>query len=111
MKTVSFLRISALTGSLLLKQLRRAASKSRYVYMYHTTAIYRYLKNIWVEQNPFETYPRTFSLCMALYAEGVSVLLRARPKELEKKGAAMILPHLLPTSTRHRIVDRFTENK
>ncbi len=48
---------------------------------------------------------------MALYAEGVSVLLRARPKELEKKGAAMILPHLLPTSTRHRIVDRFTENK
>ena len=43
MKTMSFLRISALTGSLLLKQLRRAASKSRYAYI----PCYNYITDIW----------------------------------------------------------------
>jgi hypothetical protein len=51
------------------------------------------------------------SLGLALYAEAASLLVRASPKALQSKGAALLLPHLLPAALRVKIFEGFTEAK
>ncbi len=51
------------------------------------------------------------SVVLALYAEALVKLVKARPKDLQSKGPRLLLEETLPASVRNRIVEQFTENK